>query len=133
MEPKFLSRDQALRLHANQIELYGGQHGVRDPGLLESALAQPAATFGDQFLCADLYEMAAAYLYHIVCNHPFIDGNKRAGAVAALVFLDANGIEFTATEGDFEQMVMSVAEGRLLKPAIADFFRANSYVQESPN
>lgn len=133
MEPRFLSFDQVLKLHANQIENYGGQHGVRDRGLLESALAQPAATFGDQFLCADLYEMAAAYLYHIVCNHPFLDGNKRAGAVAALVFLEANRIELTASEDDYADMVIAVAEGRMAKAEVAAFLRINSFIQEASN
>lgn len=68
MEPRFLSVEQVVRLHANQIDAYGGQHGVRDQGLLESAVAQPAAMFGGQFLCADLAEMAASYLFHIACN-----------------------------------------------------------------
>jgi len=70
MEPRFLSVEQVVRLHANQIDTYGGQHGVRDQGLLESAVAQPAAMFGGQFLCGDLAEMAAAYLFHIACTIP---------------------------------------------------------------
>src|SRR5437867_10279787 len=90
MAPTFLSLDEILEIHKDQIARYGGMAGIRDLGLLQSALAQPQATFGSQFLHADLIEMAAAYLFHIVQNHPFIDGNKRVGAVAALVFLQLN-------------------------------------------
>lgn len=125
MELRFLSVEQVTRLHANQIDTYGGQHGVRDQGLLESAVAQPSAMFGGQFLCGDLADMAAAYLFHIACNHPFLDGNKRARAVAAFVFLDANGIELTASEEAFEAMVMAVASGSMSKARIAEWFRQN--------
>ena len=80
MEPRFLSVADVLGFHEDQLANYGGAPGVRDMGLLESAVAMPMAGFGDQYLHADLFEMAAAYLYHIVCNHPFVDGNKRTGA-----------------------------------------------------
>ena len=95
----FLTVADVLMLHAEQVDLYGGEQGVRDLGLLESAVAQPQAGFGGEYLHADLFEMAAAYLFHIVQNHPFLDGNKRAGAVAALVFLDVNGVEIDAPKG----------------------------------
>ncbi|MEG4329587.1 Fic family protein, partial [Microcoleus sp. herbarium5] len=75
--PKFLFLDEVLELHDDQISSFGGTPGVRDEGLLESALAQPQATFGGQFLHSTISEQAAAYLYHIAMNHPFIDGNKR--------------------------------------------------------
>ena len=74
--------------------------------------------------------MAAAYLFHIVRNHPFIDGNKRTGAVASVVFLMMNGIELHADEDSFEKMVLSVAEGKTDKSAIAQFFRNNAGVME---
>ena len=73
---------------------------LRDAGILESAIEQPRATFGGQFLHAFPFEMAAAYLFHIVNNHPFVDGNKRTGTVAALVFLDWNNIDFNCHEGE---------------------------------
>lgn len=119
----FLDVADILTLHANQVELYGGEHGVRDLGLLESAVAQPQATFGGQFLHADVFDMAAAYLFHIVQNHPFIDGNKRTGVVAALAFLDLNGIEIEAPQGSLHDLTMSVATGQIGKPEIAAFFR----------
>ena len=101
---------------------------VSDMGLLESALAMPQASFGGTFLHADHYEMAAAYLFHIVCNHPFVDGNKRTGMVAAVTFLDMNGYWFDAKDGfdldaALESLVLSVACGETAKEEIAAFFR----------
>jgi len=123
----FLSTADVLTLHADQVELYGGEHGVRDMGLLESAVAQPRASFGGQFLHKDLFEMAAAYLYHLVQNHPFLDGNKRTGAVAALVFLDLNGVEIDAPKGSLYDLTMAVATGQAGKAEITAFFRAHAH------
>lgn len=97
---------------------------MRDLGLLQSALSMPAAGFGGRFLHGDLFEMAAAYLFHIIQNHPFVDGNKRTGAVAALIFLVLNGIEIDAPEDAFEKMVRQVSEGKADKAAVAEFFRS---------
>lgn len=119
----FLGIEDVMSLHADQIALYGGDPGIRDLGLLESAIAQPRATFGGEFLHKDLFEMAAAYLFHIVQNHAFIDGNKRTGAVAALVFLDLNGIEINAPKGSIYDLTISVARGQTDKQQIAIFFR----------
>lgn len=123
MEPTFLTVEELLAIHTDQVERYGGSLGLRDEGLLQSAAAMPSSTFGGEFLHADLAEMAAAYLFHLVSNHPFIDGNKRTGAAAAIVFLEMNDAEFTASEDDYEALVLCVAKGELEKPAIADFFR----------
>ena len=126
MDPKFLTLDDALEVHRDQIERYGGTLGVRDNGLLESALAAPQSGFGGNYLHADLFEMASAYLFHLVQNHPFLDGNKRVGAAAALTFLAMNGIETKIPNQALVQMVLSVAQGRMEKTAIADFFRQNA-------
>lgn len=96
-------------------------------GLLLSALAVPAVTFGGSFLHADLFEMAAAYLFHIVRNHPFSDGNKRTGAVAALVFFSLNDIEIEADEDSFEKMVLAVAADQADKGAVTEFFREHAH------
>ena len=125
-EIEFLGLDDVLEIHQDQIEHYGGSLGIRDMGLLQSALAMPAAGFGDHYLHKDLFEMAAAYLFHITQNHPFIDGNKRTGAVAAVVFLAMNDIEFDADEDEFESLVRSVATGQSDKAAAAAFFKNNS-------
>jgi death-on-curing protein len=123
MPPIFLNLAEVLEIHRDQIERYGGQPGIRDPGLLRSALAMPAAGFGGQYLHEDPVEMAAAYLFHIARNHPFIDGNKRTGAVAALVFLSLNDLEIEAEEESFAQTVFAVAEGKRGKADIAAFLR----------
>ena len=85
MNPVFLELHEILEIHRDQIERYGGDPGVRDLELLKSAVAMPMAGVREKYLHGDLFEMAAAYLYHIVQNHPFVDGNKRTGLVAALV------------------------------------------------
>ncbi|MEW6055354.1 MAG: type II toxin-antitoxin system death-on-curing family toxin [Bdellovibrionota bacterium] len=126
MEPIFLRLDEVLEIHRDQIEHYGGTLGIRDQGLLQSALAQPSVSFGGSYLHADLYEMAAAYLFHIVQNHPFLDGNKRVGAVSAVVFLAMNDIELTAKEEKYEEVVLAAAKGKASKEEIAEFFRGNT-------
>ena len=125
-EPLFLTLDEVIEIHKDQIQRYGGHIGIRDLELLKSSINMPAASFGGEYLHTDVYEMAAAYLFHIIRNHPFMDGNKRTGVVSALVFLILNGIEFTADEDKLEKMVVSVAEGKSGKSEIAQFFRDNS-------
>lgn len=125
-EPLFLGLDEVIEIHRDQIERYGGHPGIRDIELLKSAVAVPTAGFGEGYLHADIFEMAAAYLFHIIRNHPFVDGNKRTGTVAAVVFLIMNGRELHADEEDFEAMVRSVAEGKLDKTGAAGFFRRHA-------
>jgi death-on-curing protein len=130
VEIAFLTLDEVVAIHRDQIEKYGGSLGVRDWGLLRSAIAMPAATFGGQFLHADMCEMAAAYLFHIVQNHPFIDGNKRVGAVAADVFLAINNVRLTAAEDDYAELVLSVARGDTSKSGIAEFLRDHTMADD---
>src|SRR5258708_24343169 len=125
-EPLFLELEEILEIHADQLKHYGGSDGIRDMGLLQSAIAMPRAQFGGQFLHASLFEMAAAYLFHLVQNHPFIDGNKRVGAAATDVFLTMNGIELKADERAYEKTVLSVSQGKINKADLADFLRRNS-------
>lgn len=125
-DPIFLTLGEIIEIHRDQIERYGGDPGLRDLGLLQSAMAMPAAGFGGCYLHTNLFEMAAAYLFHITQNHPFIDGNKRTGAVASLVFLSLNDVEIEANEGEFERIVVGVAEGKIDKASVAEFFRKNS-------
>jgi len=122
--PQFLEIDEVLELHAHQVATYGGSDGVRDRGLLESALAMPRAGFGGQYFHADLFEMAAAYLFHITSNHPFVDGNKRTGAAVAHAFLFLNDVVLPRScEKAFERLVLDVAEGKAGKLEAAKFFR----------
>ena len=121
--PRFLLVDEAIQIQADQIERYGGNLGVRDPNLLSSAVSMPEAGFGDQYLHSDPFEMAAAYLFHIVQNHPFIDGNKRVGAMAAFTFLKLNGLTLKEKEAGYESLVLATPEGKMGKAGVAEFLR----------
>ena len=123
MKVVFLTLDELLALHADQIERYGGRDGLRDIGLLQSALAAPSATFGAEFLHGSIHEMAAAYLFHLVRNHPFVDGNKRVGLVATLAFLGLNSFRLRADPDELTNLVLGVAEGRLGKADVAVFLQ----------
>ena len=122
--PVFLTLDETLEIHAWQIQQFGGSDKILDLPLLESAIAMPAQSIGGQFLHSDLAEMAAAYLFHIVKNHPFADGNKRTGMHCALIFLDLNGYDLDVPVDQAEALVLSIATGEAQKPQAADFFRA---------
>jgi len=117
-EIEFLTVEVVVALHRRQLERFGGGTGLRDLGLLESAVAQPQASFGGEFVHDGLFARAAAYLFHIVSNHPFVDGNKRAGLLAAQVFLDVNGITLEHDSEAFYALTMGVAEGRIDKSAV---------------
>ncbi|MCE5328240.1 MAG: type II toxin-antitoxin system death-on-curing family toxin [Planctomycetaceae bacterium] len=121
---EFLHVDDVLLMHSDLVERYGGEHALRDRGLLESAVAQAQATFEGKRLHKNVFMMAAAYLFHIVRNHPFVDGNKRTGAVAALAFLDINGIEVIAPKGELYEITLAAANGKASKDAIAGFLRS---------
>jgi death-on-curing protein len=125
MDITFLTREDVLIIHADMILRYGGVPGVRDEGLLESALSMPAAGFGEQYLHPDAPAMAAAYLFHLVSNHPFIDGNKRVGAMSAYVFLDINGFDLTAPDEVYEAQVWSIARSESSKEQLTEFFRSH--------
>lgn len=124
MEILFLDLIQVLEIHKDQIDRYGGGVGVRDVGLLNSAVAQPQAGFGDEYFHKDVFEMAAAYLFHIAENQAFVDGNKRTGAAAALVFLELNGYAIRATDDELVDLTLRC--GKLGKGEVAAFFRSRS-------
>ena len=123
MSPDFLTLEEVLEIHSTQLARFGGAAGVRDVGLLESALSQPQASFGGQYVHEDLFEMASAYLFHVVSNHPFVDGNKRAGLLSALVFLDINGIEINDQEDTLYDLTIKVASGNSNKREISEVLR----------
>ena len=123
---EFLELADLVQIHIDQITNYGGSIEIRDVGLLESAIEQPRATFDGAFLHGFPFEMAAAYLFHIVMNHPFVDGNKRTGTVAALVFLDWNGIVIEGHPGEISDLTIAVASGLASKGELADFFERHS-------
>ena len=123
MTPEFLTVEDVVEIHALQLERFGGSAGVRDQGLLESAVAQPQMTFGGELVHADLFAMAAAYLFHLVQGHAFVDGNKRVGLLAALVFLDINGIPIERDSETLYELTLAVAEGRADKEEVAGVLR----------
>jgi death on curing protein len=118
----FLSVDVVLKIHHRVIEEFGGDPGLRDRGLLESAVAMPQSTFGGVHLHVGLPEKAAAYHFHLCANHPFMDGNKRVAVAAAEVFLLINGHELSASDNDVEALTLGVAAGRLSKDQAIEFF-----------
>lgn len=121
--PRFLTEKEVLEIHNYQTQRFGGAADLRDDGLLRSAVATPQASFGGNFLYADIFEMAAAYWISIVGNHPFVDGNKRTGAMSAAVFLELNNHEFIIDEDVFIDAVIRSAQGLLSVPAAASLLR----------
>ncbi len=121
MNIAFLRFDEVLSLHADQIARYGGISGVRDLGLLESAIASPEASYEGRYFHATLPEMAAAYLFHLAQNHPFLDGNKRTAAAATFLFLFLNDLDLNCTEDELVDLTLGVASGKISKAQSAVF------------
>ncbi|MCT7966440.1 type II toxin-antitoxin system death-on-curing family toxin [Laspinema sp. D1] len=119
--PRFIQLSQVLDIHNRQINKFGGTSGIRDEGLLDSALAQPQATFGGQLLHPTLPEQAAAYLYHLAKNHPFVDGNKRTAFAVMDTFLRINGYRLDLSPDATYQMVLDVVEDKMSKEALGEF------------
>src|SRR3989304_5174789 len=119
----FLTLAEVIEIHTDQIKRYGGTDAIRDMGLLSSAVAMPYASFHDTFLHADIFEMAAAYAFHISQNHPFVDGNKRTALASALVFLELNGIAVSDPEGRLYDAMLSLASGDMGKAGFAEILR----------
>jgi death-on-curing protein len=122
-DPLFLTLAEVIEIHADQIHRYGGQDGLRYMHVLQSALAQPEASFAGEWLHKDLYEMAAAYAYHLCQNHSFIDGNKRTALASALVFLELNGIAILDPRGRLENAMIRIASGKMSKADFAKLLR----------
>lgn len=118
----FPSVDAVLEIHSRVIEEFGGDSGLRDRGLLESAVSMPHATFGGADLHVGLPEKAAAYHFHLCANHPFMDGNKRVAVTAAEVFLLINGYELSASDEDLGDLTLGVAAGGVSKDQVIEFF-----------
>jgi death on curing protein len=122
---RFLGLDEVLALHVDQIQRYGGVEGVRDLGLLESAVAVAEASFGGAYLHATLPEMAAAYLFHLTENHAFVDGNKRVAAAAMFMFLYLNDLLLTCSEDQLVRLTLGVASGKTTKAEVSVFVAAH--------
>lgn len=119
----FLTVEHAIDFHAEIINEFGGVQGIREMSLLISALEMPKATMFGEFLHKSIYDKAAAYLYHIICNHPFVDGNERSGLVVALTYLEVNGLVIDYDENELEELTVNVASGKADKAEIASFFQ----------
>jgi death on curing protein len=120
IDPRFLSVDDVLFLHADQLERHGGSPGLRDPGALESAVETPRATFDGHLLHDGLFVMAAAYAFHIAESQAFVDGNKRAALNAALVFLLLNGWLVVDPDGRLYHAMIDISARSMSKSALAN-------------
>ncbi len=123
---RYLTVEQVLFIHARLIDATGGSHGVRDLGLLESAVMRPRATFGGAELYLDLFAKAAALLQSLVNNHPFVDGNKRTGITAAGLFLAQNGVRLVASNAELEAFTLTVITSSLAIDEIAGWLETNT-------
>lgn len=128
---RYLTVEQVLFLHARLIEETGGSHGIRDIGLLESAVARPQATFGGEELYPDVFSKAAALMHSFISNHPFIDGNKRTGIAGAVLFLRANGFVLEASNPELETFALRVARRDLDVPGAARWLREHTVAGDS--
>ena len=124
--PAFLSVEHVLSIHQRMINEFGGDPAVLDRGLLESAVAMPAARFGGRFLHDGIPAMAAAYLFHICKNHAFADGNKRTALASAEVFLVLNGIRINADNKELEDLTLGVAASKMTKEQVIAFLRTHA-------
>lgn len=123
---RYLTPQQVLFIHARLIATTGGEHGVRDVGLLAAAVARPQATFAGQELYPTLFDKAAALLQSLVQNHPFVDGNKRTGLTAAALFLRQNGWQLQTSNQAVESFTLQVAQGQRSLTEIVTWFQQNT-------
>lgn len=126
MAVHFIPREVVLTIHADLLRRYGGEPGLRDTGLLDSALAQPKITFGGKYVHKTLFDKAAAYGFHVCKNHPFIDGNKRVAFVLMDIFLQKNGWEIVSPEEEAFRMMMDLASGKLTKVRLSSWLKIHS-------
>jgi death-on-curing protein len=126
----YLSLEQVLELHRAQIRHFGGSAGLRDRGALEAALGRPPATFGGEDLYPDIEAKAAALMHSLVMNHPFVDGNKRVGAHACVLFFLSNDAEPAFSPAELVQITLAVARGEVAAEALAIWLRQRSRRRE---
>jgi death-on-curing protein len=120
---RFLDMETLLHFHDDQLRRYGGKSGIRDIGLLESALAQPKASFGGEYVHPTVFHMAAAYAFHIYRNHPFFDGNKRTALIAMYVFFHVNGYRLKAEKKALYSIMLGLAQGQIDKESLTVFLQ----------
>jgi death on curing protein len=122
----FITEEVVLTVHADLLQRYGGAPGLRDAGLLDSALAQPKITVAGKYAHKSMFDKAAAYGFHICKNHPFVDGNKRVAFVLMDMFLQKNGWDVASTEEGAYQMMMDLASGKLTKSQLSKWLKERS-------
>ncbi|BAZ28671.1 death-on-curing family protein [Cylindrospermum sp. NIES-4074] len=120
---KFVEKEDVLSIHDKQIRLYGGLSGIRDEGSLESAISQPQATYGGEFLHPTIFEQAAAYLFHINKNHAFIDGNKRVSFAVMVTFLNMNDYKINMEDDEAEELTIQVADDKVSKEELIEILK----------
>ena len=126
----YLSRDQLLAIHSAQLARFGGARGAPDIGALEAAVARPAMTFAGEDLYPDIAAKAAAVMHSIIMNHPFVDGNKRVGVMAAELFIELNDARLLAEDDELEELTLTVARGELDAERVAIWLRQRLERQE---
>ena len=124
----FLTIQDVIRLHEKSIERFGGAPGIRDKNLLESAVVQPHVVIFKQYAHDDIFHMAAAYAFHIIKNHAFVDGNKRTGILSALTFLERNNYSIMTDSDSLYELALSIAQSHVNKDEIATFFKESSQI-----
>ena len=122
--PVWVAREAVLAVHEQLLSEFGGDSGIRDAGLLDSALGRPENRLA--YAEPSLFDLAAAYAFGIVRNHPFVDGNKRTGFTAAVLFLERNGRRFQASEADVVIRTLALAAGEMTEPDYASWLEGNS-------
>lgn len=127
--PEFVPKADVLDIHQRQVEKFGGLDSIRDEGLLDSALAQPQVTFFGELLHPSISTQAAAYLYHLAKNHPFLDGNKRTAFATTIAFLGINGYELNMSEEAAYNMVLQVAQGEMSKEELTSLLEQHTRSQ----
>ncbi len=120
---QFIPEEIVLIIHTDLLQRYGGSAGIRDKGLLESAIAQPQMTVGGKYANKTIFDKAAAYGFHVCMNHPFVDGNKRVAFALMDIFLQKNGWDITAREEEVYSMMMSIASGKLSKTELSSWLK----------
>ena len=123
---RYLTPEQVLFIHARLLAETGGEHGIRDLGLLQSAVARPQAVFDGSELYPDIPQKAAALLESLINNHSFVDGNKRTGITAAAMFLKINNHTLTASNQEVESFVLSIASGEQTFDAVTEWLKSHS-------
>jgi death-on-curing protein len=118
---RFISHFLTITIHQQQIEKFGGTFGIRDKGLLDSALAQPQATFGGELLHRTIHEQAAAYLYHLAMNHPFVDGNERTAFAVMDTFITLNSYSLNLSDAEAYKLVIQVVQKEISKEELSTF------------